>query len=166
MSPLDTPESLMGALRAAVVARLATAEQFADPNAVPIIDGGRGDIAKAVDNALRQRTSGLCIVVSISRVDPGDEGHQHVRATVSLMIYERPAINWGEKGRQLAIEDAAEAAMISLGWTNGAPGWAPSATWTRFVFGGFRQVLASTDMVAMQATFTTDTHLQVAPSET
>lgn len=166
MSPLDTPIGLLGALRAAVVERLAAAEAFADPNAVPVIDGGRADIAKSVGNALQMRTAGLCIVVTVPRMDPGNESQQHVQATLALMIYERPATNWSEKGRQLSVEDAAEASLIALGWTGEAPGWAPSAAWTRFVFGGFRLAFASTDTVAMEVTFTTETHLQVSPSET
>jgi len=161
MSPLDAPSSLLASLRAAVVDRLMTADHFGPPHAVPVVDGGRADIAKAVDHALKMRTAGLCIVVTVPRVDPGDQGEQHVSATISLMLYERPAVNWSEKGRRLAVEDAAEACLVRLGWADETPGWSPSAQWTRFVFGGFRLVLASTDVVAMECTFATDTILQI-----
>lgn len=165
MSPLDQPAGLFALLRAATTERLAAADAFAAPNAVPVIDGGRRDIAKTVDDLLlRQRTSGLCLVVTIPKVVRGDAGMNHIIATIVVRIYERPADNWGTKGRQLSVEDAAEAVMGALGFEADGGGWSPSAVWTRFIFEGFRLVIASTDLVGMEVTFTTETQIQIAPS--
>lgn len=165
MSLTDEPNGLFATLRAAVVERLAGAEEFAEPNAVPVINGGRGSLLDAVGKALQKRTAGLCLAVTVSRVDPTEGSPLGCRATVAVVIYERASENWSQKGRQLAAEDAAEAVMFRLGWAEGAAGWSPDAVWSRFRFAGMRIVAVDTDLVAMEVTFTTETFLQLSSAE-
>lgn len=165
-NPNVVPSGLFANLRADVVDRLIGAPDFAEPNPVPVLDAGRKNIMKALSEALTKRTAGLCLSVSVPRVDPGEESPQAIVATVSVMIYERPAINWSEKGRQLALEDAGEAVFQSLGFDDDfAPGWSPSATWDRFQFSGMRIVFSNSDQSVMEVTFTTGTLVKIAPVE-
>lgn len=162
MSAIHEPAGLFATLRAAVVERLAGAVAFAEPHPVPVVDGGRGAIHRAVAEALTKRAAGLCLVVSVPRTDPGPESPQQIRATLAVQIYERPTLNWSQKGRQIAIEDAAEAVFAALGFDGLTTGWAPSAIWTRFIFDGYRIVFASTDQVVMEALFQTSTIVRLA----
>lgn len=163
MSAIREPLGLLARLRADVVERLAASEDFTDPNPVPVIDSGRSDLLKAISEALIKRSAGLCLSVSIPRVDAGPESTQQIDATVAVQIYERPSTNWSVKGRQTAIEDAAEAVLQSLTFTPDGTGWSPSAIWTRFLFEGFRIVFASTDQVTMEVLFRTSTVVRIAP---
>ncbi|MBX3732587.1 MAG: hypothetical protein KF791_08340 [Verrucomicrobiae bacterium] len=162
MSAIHEPVGLFANLRSAVVERLATADAFADPHAVPVVDGGGTAIHRAVAEALTKRSAGMCLVVSVPRADPGPESPQQLRATLAVQIYERPTLNWSHKGRQIAIEDAAEAVFGALGFDGITPGWSPSAVWTRFLFDGYRIVFASTDQVVMEVLFNTSIIVRLA----
>lgn len=165
-NPNTEPTGLFAQLRAAVVARLAAAEGFSGPNPVPVLDAGRRNILKALQETLLKRTEGLCLSVSVPRIDPGEDSPQAIRATISVMIYERPLINWSEKGRQLALEDAGEIVLQTLGFDeNLAPGWSPSAVWDRFQLAGMRIVFSNNDQAVMEVTFTTGTSVRATPIE-
>lgn len=166
MSPLDQPTGLLASLRAEVVARLTAQDPNTDPNAIPILDGGRSDILKAVTESLTKRTAGLCVVVTVPKVDVDDSATAGIRVTVSVMIYERPATNWSPKGRQQSIEDTWEHIMVRLCFADdGKPGWTPNAIWQRLRMGLYRIVYADSNQVVAEATFTTGTVLQVQITE-
>lgn len=163
INPNEEPSGLLADLRARVVARLAAAAAFAEPNPVPVIDGGRGDIGRSVREILDKRTAGLCLVVTIPRVDPWEASPQGIVPTISVAVCERPDRNWSEKGKQLAIEDASECVFQSLGFNeDGYPGWEPAEIWNRLQFAGIRQAAAGTDRVIMEVLFTTATVVKVS----
>jgi hypothetical protein len=165
-NPNVGPTGLRSRLRAAVAARLAAGEAFAGNNEVPVVDGGLSDLQKTVADALTKRASGLCLVVSIPKVDLGTVSPEHRIFTVAIQIYESPVRNWSEKGRRLSIEDAAEAVDLLLNFTDeGQPGWSPDATWTRFNFDGARIVFANSAQNTFEVTFTTQTLLQIQVTE-
>lgn len=165
MNPNDQPTGLLAILRAAVVSRLAAASDFKEPNAVPVLDGGKSDVLTAVRAALTKRSAGLALLVTIPALEPGDLSPQQINATISVQIYERPLTNWSAKGKNLAIEDAGELVFQSLGFSDdGSPGWLPAETWARLKFGGFRLVFSGDDQVVMEALFSTSTIVQVSAS--
>jgi hypothetical protein len=165
MSPNDTPTGLLATLRAGVVTRLLPVDPDQDPNPIPVIDGGRADILKSVTEALTKRTAGLCLVVSVSAVDEDEAATNGIEVTVVVQIYERPVINWGDKGRQQSIEDTFEGVFTKLGFDDqGTPGWTPSGIWRRFKFRRYRQVYADTNQVVAEASFTTGTVCKADPN--
>lgn len=165
MSPLDQPTGLLPTLRAGVVARLTT-DPETDPNQIPVLDGGRMDIAQSVTQALTKRTAGLCLVVTVPKLDADDSATNAVRVTVTVQIYERPVINWSEKGRRQSIEDTFEWIYSQLCFQdNGATGWTPSDTWHRFQLSGFRLIYSDTNQVVAEANFITGTVIKAEVTE-
>ncbi len=165
-NPLFASDGLLAALRAAVTERLSNYDELQNPVTIRVLDGGKTDLISAVRDALTKRTSGMCLVVTVPRLEAGQDTPRHVAATISVQIYEHPLQNWSTQGARVAPEDIGERIMARLLFDDAPPGdgWTPPGGWSRLMFSGLRPVFASTEQTVFEITFTTETVIRRATS--
>ena len=114
---------------------------------------------------------GFCVAVAIVSIQPGGRSPRHRKVMLAVQVNENPAVNWDDRGRNLASEDLAAYLELPLSFTETvvdeatviADGWTPSGIWTHLEFAGIAPVLTTPSRVVWDARFTTETIVRAGP---